>query len=730
MGIHDSNSTGGLRPTRRAFLTGAGLVIGMTLVPKGFAQGTDYAAIQAGVQNEATRDFNAFVRIGPDSTVTVLSKHIEFGQGPYTGLATLVAEELDADWSQMRVEAAPANDEIYKNLAFGLQGTGGSTAIANSYEQMRKAGATAKAMLVAAAADEWGVPSEEIVVSKGTISHKASGNSSDFGSLVDKAAAMEAPSDPTLKNPDDFVLIGKDRHKVDTVSKTNGTAIFTLDIDFDDMLIAVVKHPDHFGAKVKSFDDTKALKVAGVVDVKQVPQGVAVYADSTFAALKGRAALDVEWDLSEAESRSSEAIFEDYLAEIGGKNEMEAANQGDVVANLNQEGLTTIESTIRFPFLAHAPMEPLDAVLIRREDGSIDCYNGAQFPGQDKAAISEVCEVDAANVRVNTQLAGGSFGRRAQFGSPYMREAAAVFKASGMDRPVKHVWTREDDIRGGFYRPIYVHKLKGAVDRDGNIVAWDQAIVGQSIMSKDEIDETSVEGASDSPYQIPNRRVMSVNTTLPVPILWWRSVGHTHTAFAVETFLDQLLQEAGKDPVEGRLALLPEGSRERGVLTRVAEMAGYKNGSPPEGRVWGVAVHKSFSTYVAEIAEVSLGEDGGPKVHKVWCAVDCGVAVNPNIIKAQMEGGIGYGLGAILYDEITLGDGGRIVQSNFNDYRSLRISEMPEVQVAVIESSEAPTGVGEPGTPPIGPAVANAWRRLTGQAVQSLPMVPSRAAGA
>ncbi|MDY8108622.1 xanthine dehydrogenase family protein molybdopterin-binding subunit [Fulvimarina sp. 2208YS6-2-32] len=729
MGIHDLTPAS-IRPSRRAFLTGAGLVIGMTLAPKGFARAEDLGAIQADVQNEAAAAFNAFVRIAPDSTVTVLSKHIEFGQGPYTGLTTLVAEELDADWSQMRVEAAPADDDIYKNLAFGLQGTGGSTAIANSYEQMRKAGATARAMLVAAAADEWGVPSEEIAVSNGTISHKASGKSSDFGSLASKAATMDVPSEPALKDPKNFVLIGKDRPKLDTPAKVDGTAIFTLDIQLDGMLVAVVAHPEHFGATVARFDDTRARQVPGVVDVKQIPQGIAVYGENTFAALKGRSMLDVEWDLSQAETRSSEEIFEDYIARAKSDEAIEAANQGDVAANLNQDGLRTIEATMRFPFLAHAPMEPLDAVLVRREDGSIDCYNGAQFPGQDKAAISDVCGVDPANVRVNTQYAGGSFGRRAQFGSPYMREAAEVFKASGMTRPVKHMWTREDDIRGGFYRPIYVHTLKGALDAEGNIVAWDQAIVGQSIMNKDDIDSTSVEGASDSPYQIENRRVMSVNTGLPVPILWWRSVGHTHTAFAVETFLDQLLEEGGKDPVEGRLALLPKGSRERGVLVKVAEMAGFKGGTPPEGRAWGVAVHKSFSTYVAEIAEVSIGEDGGPTVHRVWCAVDCGVAVNPNIIKAQMEGGIGYGLGAILYDEIALGEGGGVVQSNFHDYRSLRISEMPEVQVAVIASSQPPTGVGEPGVPPIGPAVANAWRRLTGQAVERLPIVPARSAGA
>ena len=705
-----------LRPSRRAFLQGAGLVIGVTLAGRGMAANL-IQGNPADVQNPEAKAFNAFVRIAPDSSVTVLSKHIEFGQGPYTGLTTLVAEELDADWSQMRVEAAPADDEIYKNLAFGLQGTGGSTAIANSYEQMRKAGATARAMLVAAAADEWGVAAEEITVSKGVISHQASGKSSDFGSLADKAATMDAPSEPALKDPKDFVLIGKDRPRLDTPSKVNGTAVFTLDVLADDMLIAVVAHPDRFGATVASVDETEARKVPGVVDVKTIPQGVAVYAENTFAALKGRAALKIDWNLDAAETRSSEEIYEEYRQMIAGAQGLEAANEGDVDGAMNGDGITTLSVDLVFPFLAHAPMEPLDAVLMRQADGSIDCYNGAQFPGQDKAAIAEICGVDPANVRVNTQLAGGSFGRRAQFGSPYMREAAEVFKASGMNRPVKHMWTREDDIRGGFYRPIYVHSLRGAIDGAGNIVAWDQSIVGQSIMNKDELDETSVEGASDMPYRITNRRVMAHQPKLGVPILWWRSVGHTHTGFAVETFIDQLLDKAGKDPVAGRLALLPEDARERAVLEKVAEMADW--GSPlPDGRRRGVAVHKSFSTYVAEIAEVSIGEDGGPKVHKVWCAVDCGVAVNPNIIRAQMEGGIGYGLGAILYDEVTLGDGGRVVQSNFHDYRSLRISEMPQVEVAIIESSAAPTGVGEPGTPPIGPAVANAWRQLTGQPVQ------------
>lgn len=708
--------------TRRGFL--AGLVIGLVLAPRAFGQTSLFQAVPADAGPGAL-PFNAFVRIAPDGTVTVLSKHIEFGQGPYTGLTTLVAEELDADWAQMRAAAAPADDQIYNNLAFaelGLiaQATGGSTAIANSYTQLRKAGATARAMLVAAAAKTWGVPAGEITVSNGRIAHAASGHEGGFGEFADLAATMPAPEDPPLKDPADFVLIGKDRPRLDTPSKVDGSAIFTLDILADDMLIAMVAHPAHFGATVASVDDAAARAVPGVVDVIKVSQGVAVLAENTFAALKGRAALEIEWDLSAAETRSSEQIFAAYR-DLDDAQALPAAAIGDIETAMAGDGVTIVESEITFPFLAHAPMEPLDAVLVRAADGGVDCYSGAQFPGMDKAVIAEVCGVDPALVRVHVQLAGGSFGRRAQFGSPYMREAAEVFAASGMTRPVKHMWTREDDIRGGFYRPIVVHKMNGALDADGAILGWDQRIASQSIMGSAELDGTVVEGAADMAYAIPNLRVIAHQPKLAVPVLWWRSVGHTHTAFAVETFVDQLLEAGGKDAVEGRLALLEGSPRHVGVLKRVAEIADW-GASPPEGRQRGVAVHKSFNTYVAEIAEVSVGEDGSPHVHKVWCAVDCGVAVNPNIIRAQMEGGIGYGLGAVLFGAVTLGEGGRIVESNFHDYRAIRINEMPEVEVAIIASTEAPTGVGEPGVPPIGPAVSNAWRRLTGQPVRRLPL--------
>lgn len=712
MTIHEIPST------RRGFLAGVGLVIGVAIAPKVLRASP--TGTPAGGSPELL-PLNAFVKIGTDDTVTILSKHIEFGQGPFTGLATLVAEELDADWSQMRAVHSPTDNKIYANLAFGLQGTGGSSSIANAYEQMRKAGATARAMLVAAAAQEWNVPAAEITVEKGRMRHAASSKESGFGAFAEKAKGQVVPQDPKLKDPKDFVLIGTDLPKLDTREKINGTAIFTLDITPDNLLIAVVAHPKHFGATVKSFDDSEARKVKGVVDVKQIPQGIAVYADNTFTALKGRDALKIEWDLSKAETRSSSELAAEYARQFA-KPGIEATNTGNVTTAFQQEGLQTIEADIVFPFLAHAPMEPLDAVFIKAADGSVDIYNGAQFPGFDQQVAAEILKLDETKVRVNTQLAGGSFGRKAQFGSPYMQEAAMVYAAIGGDRPLKHMWTREDDIQGGFYRPMYAHRMRGAIDAEGRITAWEQIIVGQSIMAKADLDSTSVEGASNLPYQIPNLKVTSHNITLPIPPLWWRSVGHTHTGFAVETFVDELLTRVGRDPVEGRLALLDKASRHAGVLRKAAEMADW-GATPPEGRARGVAVVESFGSFVAQVAEVSVGSDGAPRVHKVWCAVDCGVAVNPNIIKAQMEGGIGYGLGAVLFDAVMLGKGGKIMQSNFHDYRSIRINEMPDVAVEIIKSAESPTGVGEPGVPPIGPAVANAWRKLTNAPVRQLPIV-------
>ncbi|MEQ9487404.1 MAG: xanthine dehydrogenase family protein molybdopterin-binding subunit [Alphaproteobacteria bacterium] len=721
--------------SRRAVLTGiGGLAAGLTLgvwLPK-------LAKAQSGIVDapaDPSKVFtaNAFIQVGIDDTVTVLIKHIEFGQGPFTGLTTLVAEEMDADWSQMRATHAPADVSKYVNKLFGMQGTGGSTAMASSFTVMREAGAAARAMLVEAAADEWGVPASEITISKGVVSHQASGRTIGFGALSPKAAMVPVPETVTLKDPKDFVFIGKDMPKLDTFAKTTGEATFTQDVFRFGMIVAAVAHPPAFGATVKSFDATDTLKVRDVIEVKQIPTGVAVYARHTFAAFKGRDALKVEWDTSAAETRSSKQMIADYKKATEKKG-LVAAEIGVVDKRMEHEE-TVHEAVYEFPFLAHAPMEPLDGVIERRGD-EVEAWLGSQIQTMDHGTIAGVMGLKPEQVQVHTMLAGGSFGRRAQPDSGFAAELASVLKATDQEKAVKLVWSREDDIRGGRYRPLGVHRLKGAIDKDGNISGWDQTIAIQSIMMgtgfedfmvRDGIDATSVEGASDMPYRISDVRVSVHNMQNGVPPLWWRSVGHTHTAFAVEVFLDELLRIAGRDPLQARLDMMGvEFVRERAVLERVADLADW-GGPVPEGRARGVAVHKSFNSYVAQVAEVSQGEeDGVPRVHKVWCAVDCGIPVNPNVIRAQMEGGIGYGLGHILYGSIDLEEGGAVRQSNFDEYRSLRINEMPEVDVAIIDSTEPPTGVGEPGTPPVGAAVANAWIALTGQRIRRLPFTANQ----
>ena len=719
------------RVTRRAFLrsaagVGGGLLVGVRWSDAS-AQASGAAAVLRSESGAIT--FDGFVRIAPDNTVTVLIKHLEMGQGPNTGLATLVAEELDAAWSQMRAESAPANVELYKNLAFGVQGTGGSTAIANSYEQMRRAGAAARAMLVSAGAQAWKVPESEIAVTAGVLSHARSGRRATFGELADAASKVVPPKDVRLKDAKQFKLIGKQGARLDSFSKSNGSATFTLDVDRPGALTVLIAHPPRFGSTVGSVDDAAARQIRGVVDVKSIPQGVAVYASGYWAAKRGRDALRITWDESKAETRGTEELLGEYRARAATPG-TQAALRGDP-AKAMTAAARVIEAEYVFPYLAHAPMEPLDCVL-ELSGGACRAWMGSQLQTLDHATIAKTLGLAQDKVTLDTMLAGGSFGRRAQPAGDLAGEAAEALKALGRDAAIKLAWSREDDIRGGRYRPMSVHRIRAAIDAKGEIVSWDQTIAVQSFlrgspfesMMKDGIDPTAIEGAHDLPYAIPNFRVGLHLMDVGVPTLWWRSVGHTHTGYSTETMIDELLVAANKDPVQGRLALLRGHARESRVLSEVAKLAQWKGSKAPGGRARGVAVHKSFDTYVAQIAEVSRGRDGLPKVEQVWCAVDCGVAVNPDVIRAQMEGGIGFGLGAVLYDEITL-DGGRVVQSNFNDYRMLRIGEMPRVHVTIVTSQEKPTGVGEPGVPPIGPAVANAWRALTGNAVRHLPFVRS-----
>ena len=708
-------------PSRRTLLktgaaAGAALVIGFHIAPR-----------RAVAQAAAAPMPNAFVRIGADNSVTVIAKHLEMGQGSYTGLATILAEELDADWSQVRVESAPADATRYNNLAFGpVQGTGGSSAIANSFEQLRKAGAAARAMLVSAAARSWGVPADEITVSAGKIAHAKSRKSAAFGQFAAAAARLPVPNAVTLKDPKAFALIGRALPRVDTVAKTNGTAQFAMDLRVPGMLTAVVARAPLFGATVKSFDAAKARRVPGVRHVVQIPSGVAVVAENTWAAIKGREALAIQWDESKAETRGTKEMMAEYrkLAEQPGNI---AARRGDVGAGF-AGAAKAFEARFDFPYLAHAPMEPLDCV-VRLTPFSCEIWAGDQFQTIDQANAAAVLGLKPSQVKINTVFAGGSFGRRANIASDYVVEGVQVAKALRGVAPVRLVWTREDDIRGGRYRPLTHHWLKAAAGADGMPAAWQHRIVTQSIlggtpfeamMVKNGIDATSVEGAANLPYAIPNFQVELHTAKTGVPVLWWRSVGSTHTAFSTEVMIDEMARAAGKDPVNYRLTLLRDHPRHAAVLALAADRAGWGK-ELPKGRFRGVAVHESFNSYVAEVAEVSVAGDGSFKVERVVCAVDCGIAVNPDVIRAQMEGGIGYGLSAALAEQVTL-EGGKVVQSNFHDYTPMRITDMPRVEVHIIRSTAAPTGVGEPGVPPIAPAVANALAVARGQPVRALPL--------
>lgn len=718
MGSHD------LRLSRRDALKGAGaLVIGLCLPVGG-------AKAQQAAKGPPPIHPNAFIRIGADDSVTIISKHIEFGQGPYTGLATIAAEELDADWSKVRAESAPADAKLYANLQLGAQLTGGSSAIANSYDQMRRAGAMARAMLVQAAATAWNVPATEIGVSKGVIRHARSGRSSGFGAFAGAAARLPMPAQVKLKDPSAFTLIGTDRpgRKLDSADKATGRAKFTIDQNAPGMLTVVVARSPRFGGILKRFDAGEALKVKGVVAVRQVSSGVAVYARGMWPAIKGRKALKLEWDDNGAETRGSDEMIAAYLEQTRKPGTVHR-KAGDAAAAIAAGG-TVIEADYVFPYLAHAPMEPLDGVMVW--DGTTARARfGSQGQTLDQGAIAKVFGIAMDKVEIETLYAGGSFGRRATPTSHLAAELAEVAKAMPVGTPVKLVWTREDDIHGGYYRPLFVHRFRGAV-KDGGISGWSNTMMGQSFMIgspfesfavKDGIDPTMSEGASEPLYEIADFQCdVHVAPRSPVTTLWWRSVGHTHTGYAVECFVDELLVAAGQDPVAGRLAMMGKSPRAAGALKAVARLAQWKGSEAANGRARGVAVVESFDSFVAQIAEVSIGDNGEPRVHKVWAAVDCGVAVNPDVIRAQLEGGIGYALGHALYAEVPLVAGAPAV-SNFNDYRSLRINEMPEVEVVIVKSAEPPTGIGEPGVPPLAPAVANAMAALGHKRPSRLPMV-------
>lgn len=665
---------------------------------------------------------NAFLRIGSDDTITVLSAHSEMGQGIWTTLPMLIAEELDADWSKIKVEHAPAAP-VYAHTAFGIQATGGSTTTWSEFLRYREAGALARSLLVEAAAQRFGVPASDCRTENGVVI--AGRKRASYGALADAAAQLPARTSVKLKDAKDWKIIGKPTKRLDTPEKITGRAQFGMDVQFDGLLTAVVARSPICGGKVKAFDATKAKAEPGVRDVVQVPSGVAVIADHFWAASRGRAALEIEWDPGTGATLDTDTLREEFSRKAATPG-LPAANAGDVGAAMSTAA-TKIEAEYTVPYLAHAPMEPLNCT-VRLGPNKCEIWTGTQFQGQDQQLAAQITGLSPEQIEIHTTFLGGGFGRRANATSDFVVEAVHVAKNSG--KPVKVVWTREDDVRGGYYRPAFVHRAHIGLGNDGMPVAWNHTIVGQSIAAgtafegalvTNGVDSASVEGVADSPYlsAIPNHHIGLHSPKTPITVLWWRSVGHTHTAFVMETLIDELAKTAGQDPVAYRRRLLRDHPRHLGVLNLAAEKAGW--GSPlPQGRARGVAVHESFGSFVAEVAEVSI-QDGKIRVHRVVCAIDCGIAVNPEAIAAQMESGVAFGLSAALHSKLTVKQG-RVQESNYHDYVVLRQNEMPRVETHIVPSGEKLGGAGEVAVPPIAPAVANAVAVLTGKRLRELPL--------
>ncbi|MFS2016259.1 molybdopterin cofactor-binding domain-containing protein [Massilia sp. CT11-108] len=720
---------GRFAPTsRRGFLKAGtlatgGLVLGFVLPTGGrFARAADAA-------KPTVYAPNAFLRVAPDNTVTVLVNRLEFGQGVHTALPMVIADELDADWSQVRGELAPAAD-VYKDPAFGIQMTGGSGTIAHSFTQYREVGARARAMLVQAAAQQWKVDPSRCRTAKGVV-YGPAGQKATYGSLAEAAMALPVPQTVTLKDQKAFRYIGKPMPRLDARAKSTGRQQFGLDVKPAGTKIAVVAHPPVFGAKVAKFDAAKARAVRGVIAVLEIPvdrggRGVAVVADGFWPAKQARDLLAIEWDTSVVEKVDSGKQLAQF-AELA-KTPGAVARKADTskLAGASRK----ISAVYEFPYLAHAPMEPINCTVDLKDD-ACTLWVGSQFQTIDQAAAAATAGLKPEQVTLNTMMAGGGFGRRAVPTSDFIVEAvniAKAYKAAGHAGPVKLIWSREDDIRGGYYRPSHIHRADIGLDAGGNIVAWDHTIVGQSIitgtafepmMVKNGVDATMVEGMGE-PYDVPlNLTAHAVKAN--VPVLWWRSVGSTHTAFVMETLIDEAAHAAGQDPVAYRKKLIDaKHARHHAALDLAVAKSGYGKKTLPKGRAYGVALHESFNTVVAYVVEASI-VDGSPKVHKVTAAVHCNLPVNPMSIEAQVQGAALMGLGTTLPGaRITLKDG-VVEQQNFGDYTVARMNDMPQVDVHIVPSQDPPTGMGEPGLPPLAPALANAVFKLTGKRLRKLP---------
>lgn len=677
---------------------------------------------------EPTQRPSAFVHIARDGIVTVTVNRLDFGQGVQTALPMILAEELDADWAKVR-STHGSNDPAYVDPVFGMHITGGSGSIAHSYTQYRELGARTRAMLIAAAGARWRADASTLRTRNGMVLGPG-GKRLSYGELAEAAMALPVPETVALKSPKDFRLIGHATTRIDAKAKSSGRQPYGIDVRLPGMLTAVVARPPVFGAKLRSVDDSAAKAVKGVKAVLRVPlerggEGVAVIAEGYWPAKLGRDALKAEWDTAAAERVDSARQLEQYraLARQPGPRKFDA----DVSALANAPH--RIEAEFVFPYLAHAPMEPLNCT-VRLVGDRAELWVGSQMPGLDGMAAAKVLGVSPQNVRVHVQMAGGGFGRRAIATSDYVVEACAVTKAAqgaGIAAPIRTLWSREDDIRGGYYRPMHLHTARIGFDNQGRVTAWDHVIVGQSILAgtpfepmmvKDGIDGTAVEGMKE-PYDLAMRLTVQ-HPRLNVPVLWWRSVGSTHTAFVMETLIDEIARATKQDPVAYRLKLIGEKHpRHRAALQLAVDKSGYGR-RLPAGHAWGVAVHESFNSVVAYVVEASV-RDGKPVLHRATAGVHCNLVVNPRTIEAQVQGGALMGLSMCLPGAaITLKDG-VVEQSNFGDFPLPRITDMPQIAVHTVPSAEPPTGMGEPGLPPLAPAFANAIARLTGKPLRELP---------
>jgi isoquinoline 1-oxidoreductase beta subunit len=672
---------------------------------------------------------NAFVLIGTDERVSVIVNHSEMGQGVYTSLPMLLAEELDADWSKVGFESAPV-DPKYNHPAFGMQMTGGSSSVWSGLEQFRQAGAAARAMLVAAAAQRWKRDPTSCRTESGAV-FDASNRKLTYGQLVADAAKLNPPEHVQLKDPKNFKLIGKPIRRLDTSVKLNGKAVFGLDVALPGMLTAVIARPPIFGAKVKSLDVSKASSMPGVRKIAQVPSGVAVVADTFWQAKVARDALRVEWDEGAMRTFSTTQLMQQFRERAKSPG-ASVRKEGDAATAL-AGAAKKIEAVYEVPYLSHLMMEPLNCVVDLHE-GSCEVWTGSQFQTIDRAAAAKTAGLPNEKVQLHTTFLGGGFGRRATPQSDFVVEAVHVAKAIGPPAKVKVVWTREDDMQGGWYRPAFLHAIEGGIDAEGNPVSLTSRSVGQSIMAGTpfeammlkgkQYDPASIEGIDDIPYTIPNLAIESHRADVNVPVQWLRSVGHSHTAFAVECFIDELAGLAGKDPYQFRRGLLSKQARYLGVLDLAAQKSGW--GKPlPKGMGRGIAVHFAFGSYLAHVAEVSV-TDGKIRVHRMVCAVDCGQYVNPYIISAQIEGGAIFGASAALFQELTF-ENGRLQQTNFNTFPVMRMNECPEIETYIVESNEKSGGIGEPGVPCAAPAIANALFAVTGKRIRRLPIRLSEA---